>query len=388
MNPPRITAIIPAAGQSRRIGGRVSKQYLLVAGQPVLTRTLLSLRGFVDEYIVLCRRGEEDLCRKVIGPSVEDYLLLPGGKTRSDSVYAGLLRAGGDYVLVHDGCRPLASPELIRRVIETALAHGAAVPALPLTDTIKEVSQGRILGTVDRTRLQAVQTPQVFQRELLLTAYEQAGQYRGLATDDAYLLEKMGQPVAVVLGEGRNMKITQPGDLERAESITGGSYRTGLGYDVHSLVPARPLILGGVKIPYARGLLGHSDADVLSHAVMDALLGAAGLGDIGRHFPDTDPAWAGADSTGLLARVAGLLRDKGFGIVNIDGVLIAQEPKLSPYLAQMGKNIAKAAGIAPAAVNIKATTTEGLGFVGRGEGIAAQSICTLVARTGGIIDDY
>ncbi len=374
-----ISAIIPAAGESRRMQTSINKQFLRIAGQPVLTRTLLSLRGFVDEYIIVCRQGEEDQCRTAIGDVLEDYKLFPGGASRQDSVYAGLRHARGDYVLIHDGSRPLASPELIRRVIEAAKVHGAAIPALPVTDTIKEVSGGMVQATLDRTLLQAVQTPQVFRRELLLAAYEQAGKGREQATDDAFLVEALGQPVNVVPGEAANLKITHPQDILRAIQILGETIRTGIGYDVHQLAPGRDLILGGVNIPFAKGLLGHSDADVLIHAVMDALLGAAGLGDIGRHFPDTDPAWAGADSCRLLAHVAGLLAARGMRIINIDALIIAQQPKISPYIPKMQKKIADSAKVEIAGVNIKATTTEGLGFTGRGEGIAAQSVCTVAA---------
>jgi len=372
-----MTAIIPAAGESRRMQAGINKQFLRIAGQPVLTRTLLSLRGFADEFIVVCRGGEEDQCRAAIGDVLADYILVPGGASRQDSVYAGLVRARGDYVLIHDGSRPLASSDLIRRVITAAKDCGAAIPALPVTDTIKEVVGGMVQSTLPRNLLQAVQTPQVFRRNLLLAAYEQADSNRQLATDDASLLEAMGQPVVVVPGETDNLKITHPQDILRAAHIIGETIRAGIGYDVHQLVSGRKLILGGVTIPFAKGLLGHSDADVLLHAIIDALLGAAGLGDIGRHFPDTDPAWAGADSCKLLTRVAGMLAERGVRIVNIDAVIIAQEPKISPYIPKMLINIADSACIAIANINLKATTTEGLGFVGRGEGIAAQSVCTV-----------
>lgn len=374
-----ISAIIPAAGSSQRINAGINKQFLSIAGQPVLTRTLLSLRGFADEYIIVFRQGEEERCRQAIGDVLEDYTLIPGGASRQDSVYAGLTAARGEYVLIHDGSRPLASPDLIRRVIEAARIYGAAIPALPLTDTIKEVSNGIVKATLDRSRLQAAQTPQVFRRELLLAAYGHAGEKRRDATDDAFLVEALGQPVRVVPGEAANLKITHPQDILRATQIIGETARTGIGYDVHQLVPGRKLILGGAEIPFPKGLLGHSDADVLIHAIIDALLGAAGLGDIGRHFPDTDPAWAGADSCMLLSQVADLLAAKNLRIINIDAVVVAQQPKIAPFIPKMQENIAASAGIDASRVNVKATTTEGLGFVGRGEGIAAQSVCTVSA---------
>lgn len=372
-----ISAIIPAAGSSQRINAGINKQFLSIAGQPVLTRTLLSLKGSVDEYIIVCRQGEEEYCHNAIGDVLQDYKLIPGGASRQDSVYAGLTCAQGDYVLIHDGSRPLASPALIRRVIEAARVYGAAIPALPLTDTIKEVSEGMVQATLDRTRLQAVQTPQVFRRDLLLEAYNHVGTKRQHATDDAFIFEALGQPIRVVSGEATNLKITHPQDILRATQIIGETIRTGIGYDVHQLVPGRKLILGGEDIPFSKGLLGHSDADVLIHAIIDALLGAAGLGDIGLHFPDTDPAWAGADSCMLLSHVKDLLAANSIGIINIDAVVIAQQPKIAPFIPNMQVNIAASAGVDTGRINIKATTTEGLGFVGREEGIAAQSVCTV-----------
>jgi len=374
-----ISAIIPAAGSSQRINAGINKQFLSIAGQPVLTRTLLSLRGFADEYIIVFRQGEEERCRQAIGDVLEDYTLIPGGASRQDSVYAGLTAARGEYVLIHDGSRPLASPELIRRVIEAARIYGAAIPALPLTDTVKEVADGIVKTTLDRSRLQAAQTPQVFRRELLLAAYDHAGEKRRDATDDAFLVEALGQPVRVVSGEATNLKITHPQDILRATQIIGETVRTGIGYDVHQLVPGRKLVLGGVEIPFPKGLLGHSNADVLIHAIIDALLGAAGLGDIGRYFPDTDPAWAGADSCKLLSQVADMLAAINFRIVNIDAVVLAQKPKIAPFIPKMQENIAASAGIDASRINVKATTTEGLGFVGREEGMAAQSVCTVSA---------
>lgn len=376
-----ISAIIPAAGAGQRMQTDVNKQYLSLAGQPVLARTLLSLRGFAAEYIIVHRPGEQQLCRAVIDGILDDYILVPGGDSRQDSVYSGLLQARGEYVLIHDGCRPLASPELIRRVIAAGKTFGAAIPALPVTDTIKEISAGQVKATLDRTMLQVVQTPQVFRRELLLAAYERAGPRCSQATDDAFLVEAAGQPVKVVPGEADNLKITRPEDILRANRIIGEAVRTGIGYDVHRLVSGRDLILGGVHIPFSQGLAGYSDADVLVHAIMDALLGAVGLGDIGGHFPSADPAWRDADSCLLLARVVDLLKEATARIINIDAVIAAEQPRLSPYISPMREKIAKITGVELAAVSIKATTTEGLGFVGRGEGIAAQSVCT-VAVTG------
>lgn len=382
-----ISAIIPAAGSSRRMQSTINKQFIPIAGQPVLTRSLLSLADFVDEFIIVSRRGEEELCREC-ARYIKNTIVITGGTTRQESVHNGLKLCQGEYVMVHDGNRPLAGPDLVRRVLAAAKLNGAAIPAVPVVDTIKEVQAGQVRTTLPRQLLYAVQTPQIFRRDLLLAAYQNAQGNKIESTDDSSLVEAMGMPVAVVEGERTNLKITTPDDILRVEEIIRDregmaldkSVFTGIGYDVHQLVPHRNLVLGGVKIPHPMGLLGHSDADVLVHAIMDAMLGAAGLGDIGRHFPDTDPAWAGADSCKLLVHVNQLLAAQGLDLVNIDAVVIAQEPKLSPYISQMRQNIAKVTGLNPARVNIKATTTEGLGFAGRQEGIAAQAVCTVTAN--------
>lgn len=374
------SAIIPAAGSSRRMQSKINKQFMTIAGQPVLTRSLLSLRDFAQELVVVSRAGEEDLCREAASP-VGDVVVITGGATRQESVHNGLLKVKGEYVLVHDGNRPLASPELIARVIAAAMEEGAAIPAIPVVDTIKAVDAGFVVETLPRERLMAVQTPQIFRRDLLLKAYEFAKNNGIEATDDASLLEAMGHRVAIVEGERTNLKITTPEDIHRADQIFGAqppSLRIGHGYDVHQLVEDRKLILGGIEVPFEKGLLGHSDADVLVHAIMDALLGAAALGDIGRHFPDTDPQWAGADSCRLLGRVAELLGELGMRPGNIDATIIAQRPKLSPYIKKMTENLAAVLDLDVSNINIKATTTESLGFTGRGEGIAAQSVCTVL----------
>lgn len=375
-----ITAIVPAAGSSRRMNSNINKQFMSVAGQPVLTRTLLSLAEYVGECIVVARSGEEEMCRQA-ALGIKDVKVITGGLTRQDSVFNGLEQALGEFVLIHDGNRPLASSALIQRVIEAASGHGAAIPAIPVVDTIKEVSQGEVQSTLPRHLLRAVQTPQVFRRDLLLKAYRHASANQLEVTDDSALVEALGHPVAVVEGERTNLKITTPDDIQRVNDILLGRgqtiIRTGIGYDVHQLVPGRRLILGGVDIPFEKGLLGHSDADVLIHAIMDAMLGAAAMGDIGRHFPDTDSAWAGADSCGLLAQVVRILEEGGFHLVNIDAVVIAQRPKISPYIPRMIDKISQSTNLETAGISIKATTTEGLGFTGRGEGIAAQSVCTI-----------
>jgi len=379
-----ISAIIPAAGGSLRMNSKINKQFMSIAGQPVLTRSLLPLKDFVDEVIVVARRGEEDLCRECVSGAVKNFQIVLGGRSRQESVYNGLKHCTGEYVMVHDGNRPLVSADLVRRVLSAARKYGAAIPALPVVDTIKKVCGDRVQSTLPRHLLYAVQTPQVFKRSLLWQAYTYARENNIEATDDSALVEAVGHPVYVVQGEMSNVKITTPDDFRWVQDMFrycrrkgSSAIRTGIGYDVHQLVPGRKLILGGVDIPFAKGLHGHSDADVLIHAIMDALLGAAGLGDIGRHFPDTDPAWAGARSTELLARVVDMLAAKGLHPANIDAIIIAQTPKLSPYVAEMVSVLSGITKLDADCINIKATTTEGLGFLGRGEGIAAQSVCTV-----------
>lgn len=377
-----LTAIIAAAGQGSRMGALANKQFIKIAGQPVLARTLLCLKGHADRYILVARPGEEEQVREIAAGILPQFEVVTGGESRQDSVYNGLVAArGSDYVLIHDGARPFASASLIKRVVEAAKSGGAAIPGIPVNDTIKQLSGSLVQTTLTRETLRAVQTPQAFAWDLVFKAHEQARREGFVGTDDASLAEKIGHPVQVVPGEEGNIKITTPEDLHRARLLAGQSpLRVGQGYDVHRLVAGRPLILGGVEIPWELGLLGHSDADVLVHAIMDALLGAAGLGDIGRHFPDTEAAYQGADSLVLLARVRDLVQAQGWLPGNIDAVIIAQRPKLAPYIEQMNQKIAETLQLPVNLVNVKATTTEGLGFAGRGEGIAAQAVCTLVAQ--------
>ena len=326
-----------------------------------------------------------------------------GGKTRQESVFAGIreISLSASHVAIHDGARPLAKPEDIARVYQDAKIHGAAILAEPAKDTIKLAENGFIQETPPRDRLFHAQTPQVFERAAYLSAMEKAIQSGWDFTDDAQLFEKAGRPVFLTMASGDNMKITTPGDQEMAEailrkrqsaaSLSAASasqvitvpvyrpgFRIGQGYDVHRLVPGRKLILGGVEIPWEKGLLGHSDADVLLHAITDALFGALALGDIGTHFPDTDPAYKGADSRELLRKAVEILREKGWTVGNLDATVIAQAPKLKPFILQMRENIAADLGIPQDQVSVKATTEEGLGFTGTGEGISASASVMLL----------
>lgn len=394
MRKPLVGAVIAAGGMAQRMQG-IDKQQLVIGGVPVLARSILAL-GQVEQVgeIVVVTKPElfetlEDWRERYHLPP---FLLAAGGNTRQQSVQAGvaMLSEQVEYVAIHDGARPFATRELIERCLQSAIEHGAATAAVRAKDTIKVSAQdGSIESTPDRSRLYLTQTPQIFSLELYKKAVRQAQQEKLDFTDDCQLVEHIGQKVWLSEGDYQNVKITTPEDMVLAEAIARQQdrqqrgekremeIRAGHGYDVHRLVEGRKLILGGVTIPWEKGLLGHSDADVLTHAVMDALLGAAALGDIGRHFPDTDPRYAGADSLELLRHVVKLLCQEGYAISNIDATVIAQRPKLKDFIPQMQQNIAAACGIAPAQVNVKATTEENLGFTGSGEGMSAHSVCIL-----------
>jgi len=371
----KVTAVIVAAGSSRRMG--FDKLFYPLDGQPLLARTLAAFEShpLVDAIVVVAgERGEET--RALASACAKVTAVVRGGATRMASVRAGLAAAGSEgLVAIHDGARPFVSAAVITRALTAAASCGGAAPAVPVKDTIKVVgADGFVTATPARQTLMAVQTPQVFDARLYAAAAAAVTDEN--VTDDCGVFEAFGRPVRLVAGEYANLKVTTPEDLPGA-ARKGTSMRIGHGYDVHRLVEGRKLILGGVEIPWEKGLLGHSDADVLTHAVMDALLGAAALGDIGQHFPDKDPQWEGADSLMLLRRVAALLASAGWRIGNIDATILCQRPKLAPHIAQMRARLAAAAGIAPEAVSVKATTEEGLGFTGSGEGIAAHAACLL-----------
>ncbi len=370
-----LTAIVPAAGLGTRMKSAENKQFINIAGQPLLARTLLSLEGLADRYVVVARAGEERRYRDLVAHLSLDAVVVTGGETRQQSVYAGLEAAGeSQWILIHDGCRPFAPRELIEQLIAVARKTGAAIPVLPLVDTVKEIRGGVVVSTPDRRCLRAVQTPQVFRWDVIWQAHCQAREQGLESTDDAALVEATGAAVSVVEGSPENVKITTPLDLEKAKRP---GFRVGTGFDAHGLVGGRPLIIGGMEIPHTQGLDGHSDADVLVHAIIDALLGAAALGDLGAHFPDTDNQYKNISSLTLLARARELLETKGYCIVNIDATVIAQRPKLAAHIPKMRGKIADVLGIEHADISIKATTTEGMGFTGREEGIAAQAACLI-----------
>ena len=371
---PSVTAIIVAAGASRRMGfDKLS--YRLPDGRTVLETScaLFAAHPAVDE-LVLVAGGNRPQCEAIAAACPKPCTVVQGGTTRADSVRSGLAAAKGQLVAIHDAARPFAGAEIITAALQAAAESGAAAPAVPVKDTIKVADQdGKVVATPDRATLYAVQTPQCFDRALYLQALEAvSGEKASLVTDDCSLFELAGLPVTLTAGDYANLKITTKEDLQKEKTM-----RIGHGYDVHRLVEDRKLILGGVEVPYEKGLLGHSDADVLLHAVMDAVLGAAALGDIGQHFPDTDPAYKGADSLALTREVAKIIAAHGYKVGNIDATILCQRPKLAPHIPAMRQNIADAFGLPLDAVSVKATTEEHLGFTGEGLGIAAHAVALI-----------
>ncbi len=382
-------ALILAAGSGKRMGTGRPKQFLELAGRPLLAHTLDAFErcGSVDQVVVVASADSIDDVTELVKAVSKVRSIVAGGVERQDSVREGLKAVSGeaDLIAVHDGARPLIRPDEIEAVLAAAGASGAAVIGQPASDTVKRAQGSHAVETLDRSELWTVQTPQAFRAEVLREAHEAAQRDGFLGTDDTALVERCGKTVTLVEGSRDNIKVTHPGDLERAEDIlrrrSGGTVqRIGMGYDVHQLVEGRKLILGGVDVPFEMGLDGHSDADVLSHVVIDALLGAAGEGDLGRLFPDTDSAYKDISSLTLLRRTAEVLRDAGVTIGNIDATVMAQRPKLAPHVLKMEANIARALAIPVDRISVKATTTEKLGFVGKEEGMAAQAVA-MVAIT-------
>lgn len=367
----RICAIITAGGAGARMESQIPKQYLPIAGVPMIRKTaaVFDESDAIDCIVVTAPQEHLQRCRTVLANIRKLAFVVPGGKQRQDSVANALRelndKVSFDYVMVHDGARPYVTEEMLADSLEKALDVGAAVAAVPVKDTIRSGAM-----TLQRDNLYIVQTPQTFEKSIILRAHEKAASDAHYGSDDGGLVERLGLPVALSKGEYANIKITTKEDLPPMQRI-------GKGYDVHRLAADRPLVLGGVTIAHPTGLAGHSDADVLTHAVIDALFGAAALGDIGHHFPDTDPAYAGVSSIVLLQKTRELLAAAGSAIVNIDATIIAQAPKLAPYIDEMRTNVADALHIDKNCVGIKATTTEGLGFTGRKEGIAAEAVCLI-----------
>lgn len=390
----RLVAVVPAAGRGERSGLSIPKQYHRLGGISVLARSVRALAGFAPvEAVVVVLDPQNSLWHE---RGVEQELegvtnvvaVKIGGASRRDSVLAGCrlvqqaLVNKDCWAMVHDAARPGVDHESLARLWAAASndAQGrGAILALPLADTIKRAHEGVCAETLNRNVLWAAQTPQLFPVAQLIMAYERTPD----ATDEASAIEAAGGQVQLVMGSRRNFKLTEPDDFLLMEALMAQNnvpFSIGQGFDVHALVEGRPLILGGVTIPFHKGLAGHSDADVLLHAITDAILGAAGLGDIGRHFPDTDPAYKGADSARLLSVAAQRVREAGWSVCNIDCTVIAQAPKILPHAPAMAEVIAQCCGVQASQVNIKGKTTEQLGFVGRGEGIAAQAVAMLAKK--------
>lgn len=385
-------AIVAAGGRGRRLDASQPKQLREIGGRPILERSVTALltHPAIDAVVVALPVDVVADPPVYLRGAAKPLRLVSGGARRQDSVanaFAAVDEAA-DIVVIHDAARPFASDELITRCIVAAAESGAAVAAVASRDTVKHASADRFVQeTLPRERIYLAQTPQAFQRRVLRDALALAERGQDV-TDEATLAERAGFPVRIVEGEHSNIKITVPDDVPIAEALAeresrggarhdDGGGRMGIGYDLHRLVEGRPLILAGVTIPFEKGLLGHSDADVVCHAVTDAVLGAAALGDIGRHFPDTDPQYEGASSVDLLTRATLLVRAAGFAIANVDVVVIAQRPKLAPHVDVMCERLAAALGIVPSHVSIKGKTNEGVDATGRGEAIAAHAVALL-----------
>lgn len=368
-----IDVIIPAAGTSSRFSDEQNKLLVEIGGETVLHRTvkLFARLAEVKRIIVTARVEDVPRYREILS-DVTRVHVVEGGRTRAESVKRALELTSEELVMIHDGARPFLSQELIQRLIERASEVKNVIPVLPCTDTMKKIQGDRIDMTLDRNELVAVQTPQVFDRAELVDAY--ASVEFNLATDDAQVMEMAGKTVYTLIGESGNRKITFSGD-ERAPSI--GSTYSGIGYDVHRFAEGRKLMLGCTEIPHDKGLLGHSDADVVAHAICDALLSGSGNRDIGYHFPDTSKETEGMSGSRILSETAKIMRSSGYEIVNVAVVAVAQRPKLAPYISTMEENIASALGVDRAKISVSATTTERLGFEGREEGMSAQAICSL-----------
>jgi 2-C-methyl-D-erythritol 4-phosphate cytidylyltransferase/2-C-methyl-D-erythritol 2,4-cyclodiphosphate synthase len=378
-----VSAIIAAGGSGLRFGADHPKQLATLAGRTILQR---SLDAFVDSAVI------DDIVVAVpafLAADPPDYLrarskpvlVVEGGDRRQDSVRRAFdhVNRQADVVVIHDAARPLVTDAVIRRTVDAAFETGAAIAALRASDTVKRAdAAGRIAETLPREEIYLAQTPQAFLMDVLRDALAMSAD----ATDEATLAEHAGHTVHLVEGDPRNLKITTPDDLALAERLLGAStgappIRIGNGYDLHRLVDGRPLILGGVAIPFDKGLLGHSDADVVCHAITDAILGAAGSGDIGSHFPDTDVAWKDANSLDLLRRAAAIVAAAGFAVVNVDVVVIAQRPRLASHVDAIRARVAAAIGCDPSQVSVKGKTNEGVDSMGAGESMAAHAVALL-----------
>ncbi|HEY1433517.1 MAG TPA: bifunctional 2-C-methyl-D-erythritol 4-phosphate cytidylyltransferase/2-C-methyl-D-erythritol 2,4-cyclodiphosphate synthase [Stellaceae bacterium] len=377
-----VYALVVAAGQGSRFGGPLPKQYLPLGGANVLRHAVAALAEHPRVANVLVAIRPED--RAVFDSAVAGLRVVPpiaGGATRQDSVRLGLEALAAyrpDRVLIHDGARPFPDRQLVDRVIDGLDKATAAIPCLPLRDTIKRAVGGTIRETIDRSALWRAQTPQGFHFEEILAAHRAAMGHE--LTDDAAVAEAAGLIPLIVEGGEDNLKVTTPEDLAAAERVLAArraDIRVGQGFDVHPFAPGDQLWICGVRIPHGMSLSGHSDADVGLHALTDAILGAIGAGDIGMHFPPSDSRWRGAPSDQFLSHAVGLVRTRGGAVAAVDVTIICEQPKIAPYRAAMVDRVAAILGVAADRVSVKATTTEKLGFTGRAEGIAAQAVATV-----------
>ena len=396
-----VTAIVAAGGRGERLGAAQPKQMLVLGGRSILERTvqLLLDHPAINEVIVALPANLTSDLPESFERVPKALRVVAGGPRRQDSVANAFAAVSDqtDVVLIHDAARPFASASLVSRTIDAAVETGAALAALPARDTVKRVEEaaaedggrpakaGRyVKETLARETIHLAQTPQAFRREVLQAALAYGAREAIEVTDEATLAERAGHPVRLVEGETTNIKITTQEDFAMAEALagragpTGG--RAGLGYDIHRLVEGRPLILGGVTIPFERGLIGHSDADALCHAITEAILGAAAAGNIGRYFPDSDAQWKGASSIDLLRRAAEIVAGRGLRVQNVDASILAERPKLGPFIEEMRANVAAALGVDVGQVSVKGKSNDGVGEIGRGEAIAVHATALLHAR--------
>jgi 2-C-methyl-D-erythritol 4-phosphate cytidylyltransferase/2-C-methyl-D-erythritol 2,4-cyclodiphosphate synthase len=379
-----VSAVIAAGGRGLRFGAAQPKQFLSLGGRSILERSVDVFRAcdvVSDLVVALPPELASAPPASILSPG-KPLEIVAGGERRQDSVANAFARVSGraDIVVIHDAARPFVTDDTIRRTVAAAVETGAAIAAIAARDTVKRAGvNGIVTATLPREEIYLAQTPQAFRTSVLREALALGVD----ATDEAMLAEQAGHVVRIVEGDPRNLKITTAADLAMAERLLGMSpgasatMRVGNGYDLHRLVPGRPLVLGGVTIPFDKGLLGHSDADAICHAVTDAVLGAAGAGDIGRHFPDTDPAWKGADSLDLLRQAMAIVTNAGFAVGNVDVVVIAQKPRLVPYLDAIRANLAAALRCDASQVSVKGKTNEGVDSIGAGESIAAHAVALL-----------
>ena len=377
----KIAAVIVAAGRGERAGGGRPKQFRPLGGKSVLARVLERFNAHprLTRLVVVANADDGEEIARLREETGLEIETAAGGATRTASVRAGLAALDGDAVdavLIHDAARPFTSADLIDRLCDALADHAAIIPGLPVADALMRAEAGEMGDAVDRTALFTAQTPQAFHLKMLREAYESIENVS--LPDDAAVVRAAGQPVRIITGEADNFKLTTPEDFMRAERLLAAQSVTvtGQGYDVHRLEPADHMMLCGVRIEAGLGLVGHSDADAGLHALTDAILGAAGRGDIGEHFPPSDPQWKGAGSDRFVEHAIHLLNEAGGRLVHCDITLICERPKIGPYRDAMRERVAMLTGLPASRVNIKATTTEKLGFTGRGEGLAAQAVAT------------